>query len=479
MASSSSGRPRNNNINTNTANTTNTTNALSKAASASTAALARALAAALAAALNVVVSPSLTGLALLLLGTRGGPAPVRDARARFERALSGAWPGRSPPVLIIDEYRAGRRRRRLERATGVLRVLFAVGVARAANAVLSRWAMRQWRWGWGWEGVGLGLGWKRGSKGRVIGRTDQRGAAGWDFDGKRGVGEVVVVTGGCGGIGKEIVMGLVGGPKGGRRGVEGVKVVVVDVVELPVELEGRANIAFYGCDLTSPASIHSTASLIRADCGDPTVLINNAGIAHQHAILEGNDEYDEQLFRVNVLSHFSLIREFLPGMLAQKKGHIVTVASLASYYTPSGIVNYAASKAAVLSLHEGLNVELRHRYGPAGKHIITSIIHPTWTQTPIVDSWVASLKKSGAPIITPAEVAAKIVRQVLRAEPAQVFVPERSALISSFKGWPTWLQELLRDSGDRKTRPLDDDDYSGGEDRDALGSSRSYDIVEG
>ncbi|KAL0257137.1 hypothetical protein SLS55_007947 [Diplodia seriata] len=235
----------------------------------------------------------------------------------------------------------------------------------------------------------------------------------------------------------------------------------------------------------------ATTSHIRADCGDPTVLINNAGIAEQHAILEGNDEYDEQLFRVNVLSHFTLIREFLPGMLAQKKGHIITVASMASYYTPSGIVNYAASKAAVLSLHEGLNVELRHRYGPAGKHIITSIIHPSWTQTPIIDSWIASLKKSRAAITKPAEVAAKIVRQVLRAEPAQVFVPDRAALFSSFRGWPTWLQELLRDSGDRKTRPLGDDDgvkgkgrvgdvgYGVGEDRDAFGGSRSYDIVEG
>lgn len=93
--------------------------------------------------------------------------------------------------------------------------------------------------------------------------------------------------------------------------------------------------------------------MIKADCGDPTALINNAGIAYQHNILEGTDEYDERLFRVNLLSHFTLIREFLPGMLAQKKGHIVTVASMASYHTPPGLVNYCASKAAVLALHEG------------------------------------------------------------------------------------------------------------------------------
>ncbi|KAF4534484.1 Short-chain dehydrogenase/reductase SDR [Lasiodiplodia theobromae] len=439
-------------------------------------AAARALALAPTVALNAALSPSLTGLLLLVLTTRGGPSFVRDARARLERLLSGS--GGSGGLRTAVEAR-----RRLDRATDVLKVLFAVGLARVLNAVLNRWAMQQWRW----KRPAVGLG---GGAGRVAAREKNSPGLLWDFDGKRGVGEVVVVTGGCGGIGKEIVMGLVEGEKGGGRGVEGVKVVVLDVVDLPPELEGRANVVFYGCDLTSSSSIHETAAMVRADCGNPTVLINNAGVAQQHAILEGSDEYDEQLFRVNVLSHFTLIREFLPGMLAQKKGHIFTVASLSSFFTPSGIVNYAASKAAVLSLHEGLNVELRHRYGPAGKHIITSIIHPTWTQTPLMDSWIASLKKSRTLIREPAEVAKKIVRQVLRAEPAQVFVPESGALFSSFRGWPTWIQELLRDGADKKTRPLGDYDnskgkgrasdvgYGVGEDREAFGNSRSYDIVE-
>lgn len=114
-----------------------------------------------------------------------------------------------------------------------------------------------------------------------------------------------------------------------------------------------ANIVYYGCDLSSSRSIHETASMIRADCGDPTVLINNAGIAHQHSILESSDEFDERLFRVNLLSHFTLIREFLPAMLAQKKGHIVTVASMASHVCGAGLVGYSASKAGVLALHEG------------------------------------------------------------------------------------------------------------------------------
>ncbi|KAF4307937.1 Short-chain dehydrogenase/reductase SDR [Botryosphaeria dothidea] len=387
---------------------------------------------------NAALSPTLTGLVLLLLAR--GP---RDVRARLGRALG-----------------ADAEPRRLERVVGLLKVLFAVGVVRVANAVLNQWALRQWRWR----------------------RVERDGVGSWDFDGKKGVGEVIVVTGGCSGIGKEVVKGLT------ERGGVGVKVVVVDVAELPGEFEGRPNIVYYGCDLTSPQSIHETAAMIKADCGDPTVLINNAGIAYQHNILEGTDEYDERLFRVNLLSHFTLIREFLPGMLAQKKGHIVTVASMASYHTPPGLVNYCASKAAVLALHEGLNVELRNRYGPAGKYIIASIIHPVWAQTPIIESWNASLKHSRAKIFKPSDIADKIVRQVLRGEPAQMYVPDSAALTTGIRGWPNWLQELARDGNNQHTKPLGEGKGKGrvsdvgfgvGEDRDTFGSARSYDIVEG
>ncbi|EOD48821.1 putative short-chain dehydrogenase reductase protein [Neofusicoccum parvum UCRNP2] len=179
--------------------------------------------------------------------------------------------------------------------------------------------------------------------------------------------------------------------------------------------------------------------MIRADCGDPTVLINNAGIAHEHTILDGSDEYDERLFRVNVLSHFTLIREFLPGMLSQKKGHIVTVASMASYYSCAG-----------------LNVELRNRYGPAGKNIVTSIVHPMWAQTSIISSWEASLRRTRTKILKPTDISDKIVTQVLRGEPAQIYVPKSMSAYVGIKAWPHWLQELVRDDGNKRTKPFEE-----------------------
>ena len=45
-------------------------------------------------------------------------------------------------------------------------------------------------------------------------------------------------------------------------------------------------------------------------------------------------------------------------MLDAKKGHIVSIASMASYFTCCGLVDYAATKAGVLALHEGTSSEI-------------------------------------------------------------------------------------------------------------------------
>lgn len=114
-----------------------------------------------------------------------------------------------------------------------------------------------------------------------------------------------------------------------------------------------SNVTFYRCDLTSAPAIHETAEAIRRNLGDPSILVNNAGLAKVNKLIEEDDAFLEQIFRVNIISHFILIKEFLPKMLEQKKGHIVSIASVGSYMSGPPLVDYCATKAAVLALHEG------------------------------------------------------------------------------------------------------------------------------
>lgn len=70
-------------------------------------------------------------------------------------------------------------------------------------------------------------------------------------------------------------------------------------------------------------------------------------------LINSSAELTERIFKVNLASHFVLIKEFLPGMLEARKGHIVTIASTASFLAAPGLVDYCCTKVGALYLHEG------------------------------------------------------------------------------------------------------------------------------
>ena len=247
--------------------------------------------------------------------------------------------------------------------------------------------------------------------------------------------EIAVVTGGSGGIGRLIVQGLA------KRGLT---VVVLDVQELPKELMGNVCIRYLQCDLSSTSSISHAADTVKRNIGHPSILINNAGIAPAHYILDTPDEYLQKIFRVNLLSHWATTREFLPSMISQNKGHIVTVASMASFATLATSVDYSATKAGALAFHEGLSCELRQVYKAPG--VITTVVLPTYVQTPMTDiAEYLYVRERG--LISAEEVANTIVKQILSGQGGQLTFPSYlSLVVSSLRAWPTWLQELFRDT---------------------------------
>lgn len=121
-------------------------------------------------------------------------------------------------------------------------------------------------------------------------------------------------------------------------------------------------VTFYKADITSSASIAEVAEKIRATQGDPTILINNAGVGHDGTILEKPESKIRQTFEVNTVSHFLMVREFLPSMIAKNHGHIITIASMASFIGLGDMVEYSCTKASALAFHEGLRQELRLWY---------------------------------------------------------------------------------------------------------------------
>ncbi|KAH6887765.1 hypothetical protein B0T10DRAFT_530139 [Thelonectria olida] len=203
-----------------------------------------------------------------------------------------------------------------------------------------------------------------------------------------------------------------------------------------------ANAHFFQVDVTSPDAVHETAEKIRHEFGDPTVLINNAGIVSGKTILDIPHGQLKRMFDVNILAHFWLVKEFLPAMVKENHGHVVTMASVASFLTISNNVDYSCVKSGLVAFNEGLAQELRHRYNARG--VLTSIVYPFWVRTPLIKNLIEHPTfKDG--VLEPEDVAGAVVDRVVTGGRGDLFVPGYGAVLAGMRGFPAWFQELVRD----------------------------------
>lgn len=234
--------------------------------------------------------------------------------------------------------------------------------------------------------------------------------------------EVAVVTGGCGGIGKDLVLGLI------RRGV---KVAIFDVQPLLEDLQADANVLYLRTDITLETSIAESAAVLRKTFGDPTILINNAGIATPHTILDTLAGFLNRIFAVNAIALWLMTKEFLPSMIREDKGHIANISSVTAYMALPSMVDYCASKAASLTFHEGLNCELETKYKASG--VVTTIVQPGWVRTPMSPSNADEIEKAQGKMLSPREVAERTLRQIYSGRGGQIVLPEKLWFFSSLK----------------------------------------------
>ena len=133
---------------------------------------------------------------------------------------------------------------------------------------------------------------------------------------------------------------------------EGATVIATDINAQA--LEGLAGADCRGLDVTDAAAVEA----LIAEVGAVDVLFNCAGIVHAGSILECSEADWDRAFALNAKAQFRLVRAVLPGMLAQGRGSIINMSSVASSVT--GVPNrfaYGASKAAVIGLTKSVAVD--------------------------------------------------------------------------------------------------------------------------
>ncbi|XP_066268135.1 retinol dehydrogenase 10-B-like isoform X2 [Branchiostoma lanceolatum] len=135
------------------------------------------------------------------------------------------------------------------------------------------------------------------------------------------------------------------------------------------DLEGNLRFCFCACSrfLTCTEEVcggrhlcdHRIAEQVKTEVGDVSILVNNAGVVCGKTLLELPDEGIEKTFAVNTLAHFWTVKAFLPGMLANNHGHIISIASIAGHYGGVGLCDYSASKFGAVGFEECLRYEIR------------------------------------------------------------------------------------------------------------------------
>lgn len=108
------------------------------------------------------------------------------------------------------------------------------------------------------------------------------------------------------------------------------------------------------------------------------------------------------------------------------------------------MTDYASSKAAAVSFHQGLTAELATRYN--APKVRTVVVNQGYTKTPLFQGY-NNTKDFLLPTLEPETVAEAIVRQVLSGRSGQVVLPPLAAAISALAAFPHWFQERMRKDG--------------------------------
>ena len=170
--------------------------------------------------------------------------------------------------------------------------------------------------------------------------------------------QVALVTGGARGIGREIALTLAR---------EGADVALFDVNAEPLaqtakELQALGRRAEgVVVDVTDGKQVDEGVAKVLDKLGRIDILINNAGITKDGLLIRMDDAQWDRVLNINLKGTFLCTRAVAKHMLKQRRGRIVSIASIVGLIGNPGQANYAASKAGIIGLTKAVAKELATR----------------------------------------------------------------------------------------------------------------------
>lgn len=171
-------------------------------------------------------------------------------------------------------------------------------------------------------------------------------------------GEIAIVTGGAQGIGRAVAERLIANESA---------VAIVDIERETAEQTARelgasgGRAAAFVADVSNESQVRDVVRKIIERFGAVSVLVNNAGInsrEDRRPIQDYSRTEWDRILQVDLTGVFVMSQAVLPSMLAQKRGRIVNIASIAGIVPLRLQSAYVAAKAGVVNLTRSMACEL-------------------------------------------------------------------------------------------------------------------------
>jgi 3-oxoacyl-[acyl-carrier protein] reductase len=170
--------------------------------------------------------------------------------------------------------------------------------------------------------------------------------------------DIALITGATRGIGRAIAEAL------GKAGAT--------VVGTATSAEGADKISAYlkdagirghgmVLDVGNSAQVEEVVKAVAAEFGDPSILVNNAGITRDTLLLRMKEEDWTAVIDTDLTSVFRLSKACLRGMMKARRGRIVNIASVVGATGNPGQANYCAAKAGIMGFTKSLAREVGSR----------------------------------------------------------------------------------------------------------------------
>jgi len=171
-------------------------------------------------------------------------------------------------------------------------------------------------------------------------------------------GQIALVTGASRGIGQACALEL------GRQGAA--------VIGTATSESGAQAISQYLADnqikgvgiklnVNDTAEIDQAMTSIRAQFGEVSILVNNAGITRDNLLMRMKDAEWDDIMETNLKSVFRMSQTVLKAMMKARQGRIISIASVVGSMGNAGQTNYAAAKAGIMGFSKSLAREIGSR----------------------------------------------------------------------------------------------------------------------